>query len=127
MRAVLLEGAGEIEARSVIVATGVSYRRLEAEGLDALTGRGAYYGANASDAAQFDGDEVYVVGAANSAGQAALNLARFAKRVVLVVRGATWTTHVAATSSTGSTPTRRSTCGSAPRSRRPAATATSSG
>ena len=56
-------------------------------GLEELTGRGVYYGANASDASQCQGDDVYVVGAANSAGQAALNLARFAKRVVLVVRG----------------------------------------
>ena len=87
VHAVLLEGSGEVEARSIIVATGVSYRRLEAEGLDALTGRGVYYGSNASDASQCQGDDVYVVGAANSAGQAALSLARFAKRVVLIVRG----------------------------------------
>ena len=87
VHAVLLEGSGEVEARSVIVATGVSYRRLEAVGIDALTGRGVYYGATASDASQCAGDDVYIVGAANSAGQAALNLARFAKRVVLVVRG----------------------------------------
>jgi len=86
-RAVLLAGAGEIEARAVIVASGVAYRWLEADGVAALTGRGVYYGANAGDAAQCEGDEVYVVGAANSAGQAALNLSRFAKRVVLVVRG----------------------------------------
>ena len=70
------------------MATGVSYRRLEAPGLDELTGRGVYYGATASEASQCQGDDVYVVGAANSAGQAALNLARFAKRVVLVVRAA---------------------------------------
>ena len=89
VRAVLFEGAGEIEARALIVATGVSYRRLEAAGLDELTGRGVYYGANASEASQCQGDDVYVVGAANSAGQAALNLSRFAKRVVLVVRAAT--------------------------------------
>jgi thioredoxin reductase (NADPH) len=87
VHAVLLEGGGEIEARAVIVATGVSYRRLEAEGVDELTGRGIYYGANATDAAQCQGDEVFVVGAANSAGQAVLNLARYAKRVTLVVRG----------------------------------------
>jgi thioredoxin reductase (NADPH) len=72
----------------LIVATGVSYRRLEAAGLDELTGRGVYYGAIASDASQCQGDDVYIVGAANSAGQAALNIARFAKRVVLVVRAA---------------------------------------
>jgi len=86
-RAVLFDDSGEIEARAVIVATGVSYRRLPADGADALTGRGIYYGADASEAAQCTGEEVYLVGAANSAGQAALNLARHAKRVVLLVRG----------------------------------------
>jgi thioredoxin reductase (NADPH) len=89
VRAVLFEGSGEIEARSLVVATGVSYRRLDADGIDALAGRGVYYGVNASEAGQSSGDDVYIVGAANSAGQAALNLARFAKRVVLVVRAAT--------------------------------------
>jgi thioredoxin reductase (NADPH) len=87
VHAVLLEGGSAIEARAVIIATGVSYRRLEAPGVDDFTGRGVYYGANAADAAQCQGDDVLVVGAANSAGQAALNLARFAKRVTLVVRG----------------------------------------
>ena len=89
VRAVRFDGSGEIEARALIVATGVAYRRLEAAGLDALTGRGVYYGASAGEARQAQGDEVYVVGAANSAGQAALHLSRFAKRVVLVVRAAT--------------------------------------
>src|SRR6266540_633456 len=89
VRAVLFDGSGEIEARALIVATGVSYRRLDADGLDELTGRGVYYGTNASEAGQCQGDDVYIVGAANSAGQAALNLSRFAKRVVLVVRAAT--------------------------------------
>ncbi|WP_460661289.1 NAD(P)/FAD-dependent oxidoreductase [Kribbella swartbergensis] len=92
VHAVLLEGSGEIEARSVIVATGVSYRSLEVDGLADLTGRGVYYGATASEASQCRDDEVYVVGAANSAGQAVLNLARYAKRVVLLVRGETLTT-----------------------------------
>ncbi|HET8599228.1 MAG TPA: FAD-dependent oxidoreductase [Segeticoccus sp.] len=86
-RAVLMEGSGEIEARALIVASGVSYRRLQGDGLDALTGRGVYYGANASEASQCQGEDVYLVGAANSAGQAALNMAVFAKRVVLLVRG----------------------------------------
>lgn len=89
-RAVLFEEAGEtaaIEARSVLVATGVSYRRLPAEGAAALTGRGIYYGADASEAAQCAGEVVYLVGAANSAGQAALNLAKYAERVVMLVRG----------------------------------------
>ena len=89
VRAVLLAGSAEIEARALVVATGVSYRRLGAAGLDELTGRGVYYGMNASQASQCQGDEVYLVGAANSAGQAALQVSRFAKRVVLVVRAAT--------------------------------------
>lgn len=89
VHAVLLEESGEIEARALIVATGVSYRSLDVDGLGDLTGRGVYYGATASEARQVQDDEVYVVGAANSAGQAALNLARYAKRVVLVVRGDT--------------------------------------
>jgi len=91
VRAVLLDGSGEIEARALIVATGVSYRCLEAAGLSQLTGRGVYYGVNASEASQTRGDDVYVVGAANSAGQAALNLSRYARRVVLVARAATLT------------------------------------
>src|SRR5918993_337062 len=89
VRAVRFDDGGEIEARAVLVATGVSYRFLEAAGLEQLTGRGVYYGVNAGEASQCQGDEVYVVGAANSAGQAALNLSRFAKRVVLVVRAGT--------------------------------------
>jgi len=87
VRAVLLEGGGEVEARSVVVSTGVSYRRLDAEGMDRLQGKGIYYGATAAEAAQTEGDLVYVVGGANSAGQAALNFARHAKQVTLVVRG----------------------------------------
>ncbi len=89
VQALILDGTGEIEARALIVATGVSYRRLQAAGLEELTGRGVYYGADASEARQCQDDDVYIVGAANSAGQAALNLSRFAKRVVLVVRAAT--------------------------------------
>ncbi len=87
VRAVLLEGGGEVEARSVVVSTGVSYRRLEAEGVDRLTGKGVYYGATAAEAAQTAGDMVYLVGGANSAGQAALNFAKHAKQVTLLVRG----------------------------------------
>lgn len=90
-RAVRFAGGGEVEARAVVAATGVSYRRLEATGVDALTGRGVYYGVNAAEANQCEGDEVFIVGGANSAGQAALNLARFAKRVTLVVRAGSLT------------------------------------
>jgi thioredoxin reductase (NADPH) len=91
VRAVLFDRSGEIEARALIVATGMSYRCLETAGLGELTGRGVYYGVNASEASQVQGDDVYIVGAANSAGQAALNLSRYAKRVVLVIRAAALT------------------------------------
>jgi thioredoxin reductase (NADPH) len=86
VRAVLLADGGTIESRSLVIATGVSYRRLEAPGLAELTGRGVYYAASASEARQCAGEDVYVVGAANSAGQAALNLARYARQVVVLVR-----------------------------------------
>jgi thioredoxin reductase (NADPH) len=86
VRAIRFGDTGAIEARTVLVATGVSYRLLQAPGLEELTGRGVYYGATASEARSCEGDDVYVVGAANSAGQAALNIARFARRVVVLVR-----------------------------------------
>jgi thioredoxin reductase (NADPH) len=86
VHAVGLADGTEIEARTVLVATGVSYRLLEAPGLEELTGRGVYYGATASEAHACQGDDVFLVGAANSAGQAALNIARFARRVVMLVR-----------------------------------------
>jgi thioredoxin reductase (NADPH) len=84
---VRLAGDNEIEARSVIISTGVSYRMLEAPGLGELAGRGVFSGATASEAQACEGEDVYIVGAANSAGQAALNFARYARRVVLLVRG----------------------------------------
>jgi thioredoxin reductase (NADPH) len=87
VRAVTFSDGSAIEARATLVATGVSYRLMDAPGLADLTGCGVYYGATASDAASVDGEDVYVVGAANSAGQAVLNLARHARRVVMVVRG----------------------------------------
>ncbi len=91
IHAVRFDDGSEIEARAVIVATGVSYRLLAADGLAGLTGRGVYYGASASEARSTQGDDVYVVGAANSAGQAALHLAEFARKVVILVRGASLT------------------------------------
>jgi len=87
VHAVRFTDGSEIEARAVILATGVSYRLLAAEGLAELTGRGVFYGAAAGDAPSTKGDDVYIVGAANSAGQAALHLAQYAERVVLLVRG----------------------------------------
>ena len=77
----------EVTALAVVLATGVSYTRLTAPGLDELSGRGVYYGAAAHEAVNCKGQDVYVVGAANSAGQAALFFARYASRVVVLVRG----------------------------------------
>ncbi len=86
VRAVRFADGTELETRAVIVATGVSYRLVDGPGLGELTGRGVFYGATASEARACEGDDVYIVGAANSAGQAALNLARYARRVVMLVR-----------------------------------------
>jgi thioredoxin reductase (NADPH) len=77
-----------VVARAVVLATGASYRRLGVESLEALRGAGVFYGAAASEAPMVSGEEVYNVGGANSAGQAAVHLARYAKRVTLVVRAA---------------------------------------
>jgi thioredoxin reductase (NADPH) len=92
IHAVRFDDGSEIEARAVVLATGVSYRLLAGDGLADFTGRGVYYGASVSDARATEGDDVYIVGAANSAGQAALHLAQFANRVVLLVRGQSLTT-----------------------------------
>jgi thioredoxin reductase (NADPH) len=83
-----LAHGGVVAGRAVILATGASYRRLGVPSLEALHGAGVFYGAAASEAPFVSGEEVYVVGGANSAGQAALHLARYAKRVTLVVRAA---------------------------------------
>jgi thioredoxin reductase (NADPH) len=77
---------GEVSARAVILATGATYRRLGVEEIEALVGAGVFYGGSASEAPGMAGREVYVLGGANSAGQAALHLAEYAKRVTLVVR-----------------------------------------
>jgi thioredoxin reductase (NADPH) len=85
-RTVHLSDGRAIGARAVILAMGVEYRQLPAEGCAGLTGAGVYYGATASVAADCDGDEVYVIGGANSAGQAAMYLSRTAKSVTIVSR-----------------------------------------
>jgi thioredoxin reductase (NADPH) len=70
----------------VVVATGISYRRLGTPGIDALLGTSVFYGASVSEARAYAGREVYVVGGGNSAGQAAIHLSRYAGRVTLLVR-----------------------------------------
>jgi thioredoxin reductase (NADPH) len=76
----------EGHARSVLITTGMSYRRLDAPGADSLLGAGIYYGATASESQAFAGEQVFVAGGGNSAGQAAVNLARYAQQVTIVVR-----------------------------------------
>ena len=86
VRALHLGDDAEIEARAIVVATGVSYRRLDAPGIESVEGRGVYYGASAAEASACKDEVVFVVGGANSAGQAVLNLAHYARRVVMLVR-----------------------------------------
>jgi thioredoxin reductase (NADPH) len=86
-RVVQLADGTELGAHAVLLTTGVAYRRLAAPGVDELTGVGVFYGATTTDAATVRGEDVYIVGGANSAGQAAVFFARTARSVTLVVRG----------------------------------------
>jgi thioredoxin reductase (NADPH) len=83
---VTLSDSGRRRTRAVLLATGVSYRRLGIPEIEALNGAGVFYGGPASEAPAVADQDVYVLGGANSAGQAALHLARYARRVTLVVR-----------------------------------------
>ncbi len=86
-RQVYLDGGDVVRARTVILATGVTWRRLAIDGFDRLIGKGIYYGAARSEASATHGLDVYLVGAGNSAGQAALYFANHARTVTLIVRG----------------------------------------
>ncbi|WP_406012279.1 FAD-dependent oxidoreductase [Streptomyces sp. NBC_00984] len=86
-RVVRFSDGSAVAAHSVILATGVSYRQLGAPGCDELTGCGVYYGSSLTEASSCEGQDVFVVGGANSAGQAAVFLARGAKSVTMLVRG----------------------------------------
>jgi thioredoxin reductase (NADPH) len=86
-RVVRFDDGTELSAHTVILATGVSYRTLDAPGLVDLTGRGVYYGASITEGPYCKDQDVYLVGGANSAGQAAMYFSRHARRVFLVVRG----------------------------------------
>lgn len=87
VREVVFDDGSSVLAHAVVLATGVSYRHLEAAGADGLVGRGVYYGSAATEAAACAGDHVIIVGGANSAGQAAVFFARHAARVTMAVRG----------------------------------------
>ncbi|MGF7234175.1 MAG: FAD-dependent oxidoreductase [Frankia sp.] len=86
-RTVWFADGGRVDAHAVILATGVSYRQLGAPGLTPLTGRGVFYGSALTEATNCDGQDVFIVGGANSAGQAAMHFARHARTVTMVVRG----------------------------------------
>ncbi len=82
---IVTEG-GDVHARAVVIATGVAYRRLGVDAIEELVGLGVHYGAAVSASQEMEGRDVFVVGGGNSAGQAALHLARFARSVTLLVR-----------------------------------------
>jgi thioredoxin reductase (NADPH) len=86
-RVITFEDRTEVVSRAVLLAVGVTYRRLPIPALDRLVGSGVFYGAAGVEAPALAGEQVYVVGGANSAGQAALHLAKFADRVTLLIRG----------------------------------------
>lgn len=86
-RTVLLDGGDNVQARTIILATGVTWRHLAVEELDGLVGKGVEYGAPRNEAPNTHGRDVHIVGAGNSAGQAALSFARHARTVTIVHRG----------------------------------------
>ena len=87
-RIVHLKDGTEISCHALLIASGVSYRKLEdINGIDKLTGAGVYYGASMVEALSSQGEDVYMIGGANSAGQAALHFSKYSKTVTLVVRG----------------------------------------
>ena len=86
-RIIKLADESEISCHALMIASGVQWRRLEAPGIDRLQGAGVYYGGGSTEALSCKGEMVYVVGGANSAGQAAMNFAKYAERVVILVRG----------------------------------------
>jgi thioredoxin reductase (NADPH) len=86
-RIIKLADGSEFSCHALLIATGVQWRRLEAPGIDKLQGAGVYYGGGATEALSCKGEVIYVVGGANSAGQAAMNFAKYAERVVVLVRG----------------------------------------
>ena len=86
-RIVTLADGSSINCHALLIATGVSYRKLDMPGIEQLTGCGVYYGAAMAEAMECRGEDVYMVGGANSAGQAAVFFSRYANRVVMLVRG----------------------------------------
>lgn len=86
-RTLLLSNGGEISCHALLIAAGVAWRRLDAPGVERLTGAGVYYGAAMTEAMSCRDDDVYIIGGANSAGQAAVYFAKYARSVTMLVRG----------------------------------------
>ena len=86
-RRIQLADGDEISCHSLMIATGVQWRKLDIPGIDCLQGAGVYYGAGPAEAVSCEGEDVYVVGGANSAGQAAMNFSKYARRVIMLIRG----------------------------------------
>jgi len=86
-RVVKLSAGSDIGCKVLLIATGVAYRKLDVPGVERLQGCGVYYGAAMTEAISCEGEDVYIVGGANSAGQAAMYFAKFARKVVMLVRG----------------------------------------
>jgi thioredoxin reductase (NADPH) len=84
---VLLDGGDRVETRSIVIATGVAWRELEVVGADSLVGRGIYYGAARTEALNTRGHDIFLIGGGNSAGQAAMFFASYARTVTILVRG----------------------------------------
>lgn len=86
-RMVKLSDGSELGSKVLLLATGVSYRKLDVPGADGLQGRGVYYGSAMTEAISSQGEDVYIIGGANSAGQAAMYFSKYARKVVMLVRG----------------------------------------
>jgi len=83
---IILDNGTKVISRSIVITTGVDYRKLEVEGIDKFTGAGVYYGAAVTEASACKDKEVYIIGGGNSAGQAAMYLSKFAKSVYIIIR-----------------------------------------
>src|SRR6185312_15063186 len=86
-RLLKLANGAQLSCHALLVATGVQWRKLDAPGVERLTGAGIYYGAAMTEAISCKDEDVFVIGGANSAGQAALHFSKYARRVVMLVRG----------------------------------------
>src|SRR5262249_39481468 len=84
---ITLADGSELSCHAMVIASGVQWRKLDVPGIERLQGAGVYYGAGPTEALSCRDEDVYVVGGANSAGQAAINFARYARNVTMLVRG----------------------------------------